>query len=297
MKITGIIAASITPLKTDYSPDLEAIPKYLSFLASRGCHGALLLGTTGEGPSFSSRQRVDIFKAAVNVRQDWPEFKLLAGTGTPSLNETINLNQSAFEIGMDGVVLLPPFYFRDAQEDGLFTWYDSVINNSVPDGGVVIGYHIPKVSGVELSLELLSRLRDTFPAKFIGLKDSSSDEEHARKLAQTFGNDLQVFTGSDRLFSLALKNGASGCITAAANLISPDLRELWETFHAGKSTKSIQERVDYFRNTTEKFPPFPPLIKFLLSRIHGFPEWPVCPPLMPVSEETKLQVSRMLELA
>jgi len=120
MKIKGVYAASITPLKKDFSPDLGSLPGYLDFLARRGCHGALLLGTTGEGPSFSTKQRTEIFKAALEVRQEWPEFRLLAGTGTPSLDETEGLTKAVFDLGFDGAVTLPPYYFRASEEDGLF---------------------------------------------------------------------------------------------------------------------------------------------------------------------------------
>jgi len=96
----GIFAAAITPLRSDFSPDLSVLPLYLDFLAQRGCHGALLLGTTGEGPSFSPEQRRDVFRAALKVRQEHPEFRLLAGTGTPSLDETSALTRSAFDLGI-----------------------------------------------------------------------------------------------------------------------------------------------------------------------------------------------------
>jgi 4-hydroxy-tetrahydrodipicolinate synthase len=83
--LAGVYAAALTPLKADYSPDLQAIPGLLDFLARRGCHGALILGTTGEGPSFSPDERVEIFRAALEIRKLQPDFHLLAGTGTPSL--------------------------------------------------------------------------------------------------------------------------------------------------------------------------------------------------------------------
>jgi 4-hydroxy-tetrahydrodipicolinate synthase len=88
------------------------VPRLLDFLARRGCHGALLLGTTGEGPSFAPEERIAIFRAALEVQQTQPAFRLLAGTGTPSLEETIILTRAAFDLGMDGVVVLPPYYFR-----------------------------------------------------------------------------------------------------------------------------------------------------------------------------------------
>jgi 4-hydroxy-tetrahydrodipicolinate synthase len=297
MKIKGVYAASITPLKKDFSPDLDSLPGYLDFLARRGCHGALLLGTTGEGPSFSPEQRIKIFKAALEIRQDWPEFRLLAGTGTPSLDETEGLTKAVFNLGFDGAVLLPPYYFRASGEDGLFLWYKRVLERSVPIGGTVLAYHIPAVSGVALSLSLLSRLREAYPEKFLGLKDSSGDPELAVKLGNRFGDDFHVFTGNDRLFSLALENGASGCITATANLISPDLRILWDAVQAHKPRIDIQEQINSVRENLEVFPPFPPLIKFLLARFFNFPLWPVCPPLSPISKKIGDRVSTKLDLA
>jgi 4-hydroxy-tetrahydrodipicolinate synthase len=294
--IQGIFAASITPLNPDFSPDLEAIPGYLDFLARRGCHGALLLGTTGEGPSFSSQQRLAIFQAALNVRQDWPNFRLLAGTGTPSLDETARLTQSAFDLGMDGVVLLPPFYYRGSGDEGLFSWYMNIIDRSVPSDGIVLAYHIPAVSGVGLSIDLLSRLFDAAPTKFTGLKDSSGDAGFAYQLGNRFGSDMRVFTGNDKLLSEALQNHASGCITALANLISPDLRDLWEAFQEGKLTLSIQERINSVREVCELYQPFPPLIKFLLNQQYDFPLWSVCPPLIPLPKESGDRISARLDL-
>lgn len=293
----GVFAASITPLKPDFSPDLDALPEYLGFLASRGCHGALILGTTGEGPSFSPEQRMAIYQSALEVRQVWPEFLLLAGTGTPSLDQTQELTRKVFELEFDGVVVLPPFYFRDSSEAGLYSWYASLLNQAVPQGRFLFAYHIPRVSGVPLSIDLIARLLDTFPDQFAGLKDSSGDPQFAQRLGDQFGDDLRVFTGNDRLFSLALASGASGCITALANLIAPDLRQLWDMYHTGQSIEAIQEKIDSVRDITERFPPFPPLIKFLLAHFFNYPNWTVCPPLTPISQETEKQVSSLLDLA
>ena len=78
--LAGIYVAALTPLKPDHSPDLDAIPALLAYYVAQGCHGALLLGTTGEGPSFSATERVQIFKAGLEIRATHPDFKLLAGT-------------------------------------------------------------------------------------------------------------------------------------------------------------------------------------------------------------------------
>ncbi len=279
--LAGIYAAALTPLTAADTPDLDAIPRLLAFLADRGCHGALILGTTGEGPSFSPAERIAIFRAAAQVRQTHPDFRLLAGTGTPSWTETAELNRAAFDLGFAGVVVLPPYYIRTAPEEGLFAWYRRVITRSVPADGYLLAYHIPQISGVPVSLDLLARLKDAFPQQFAGLKDSTGDPQHARALGERFGGDLLALTGNDRLLTHALQNHAGGCITALANLCSPDSRRVWDSFQAGSPDPEAQARLNAARADLDAHPPAPVYLKRRLHELHDFPLWPVRPPLTP----------------
>jgi 4-hydroxy-tetrahydrodipicolinate synthase len=282
--LAGVYAAAVTPLNEDLSPALTDLLSLMEFLAERGCHGALLCGTTGEGPSFSPAERMDIWKSAAEIRHNYPDFKLLAGTGTPSLTETTELTRAAFDLGMDGVVVLPPYYYRSAPEEGLFNWFNQVIERAVPPQGAFIGYHIPGISGVPLSTNLIARLSYKHPGQFIGLKDSSNDLNHARLLGETFGSELLIMSGNDLLFEQALESGASGCITAMANLASPDLRRVWDAHQKGVRDEETQARLDAIRALKDSYPPAASLIKALLHRLHQFPLWPVRPPLTPMPE-------------
>src|SRR5688572_1692849 len=204
--LSGIYAAAITPLNPDYSINIGAIPPLLDFFAKRGCHGALLFGTTGEGPSFSPQERLDASKTALMIKQAYPDFKMFIGVGTPSLDETISLTKAAFEMGFDGVLSLPPYYFRKASDDGLFAWFSEVIKCSVPGDGAFFAYHIPSVSGVAVSPEVMARLKDAFPTQFIGVKDSSGDAAYGVALGDRFGNDLIIYSGTDPLLQGALQH-------------------------------------------------------------------------------------------
>jgi 4-hydroxy-tetrahydrodipicolinate synthase len=299
--LSGVYAAALTPLHPDLSPDLEAVAPWLAFLASRGCHGALIFGTTGEGPSFSPSERGAVWQTAIQVRQQYPSFHLLAGTGTPSLTETIDLTRAAFDLGFDGVVTLPPYYFRKSTDEGLFNWFEQVINKAVPSDGALFGYHFPSVAGIGFSLDLLARLKDAFPVQFAGIKDSSHDADFARAVGQRFGSDLVVFSGTDSDFTFALENHAAGCITAPANLLSPGLREIYDAFIADNQKPGFlekpgfsraQERVSELRHILDKYPPFPPTLKALVHRLHGLPHWPVRPPLENMSSETESALLR-----
>ena len=290
--LSGVYAAALTPLKSDLSPDIEAVAPFLAFLASRGCDGALIFGTTGEGPSFSPGERKAVLEAAIQVRKGYPTFRLFAGTGTPSLGETIDLTKLAFDLGFDAVVTLPPYYFRKVNDDGLFHWFGQVINKAVPADGFLFGYHIPGTAGIGFSLDLIARLKDSFPSQFAGIKDSSHDQGFTRSLGEKFGADLTVFNGTDSNFTLALQSHAAGCITALANIISPSLREIYDLFIHGKDTSAGQAKISEQRHLLEKYQPFPPLLKALLARYHHQPRWPVRPPLVELSKEDEEKVVR-----
>jgi 4-hydroxy-tetrahydrodipicolinate synthase len=293
--LAGVYAAAVTPLNSTSTLDLESVPAFFHFLAAHGCHGALLFGTTGEGPSFSPKEREALMRSVRVYRQQLPDFRLLAGTGTPSLSESAELTKLAFDLGYDGVVVLPPYYFRKATDDGLFNWFSALIRQAVPAKGYLLGYHIPSATGVGFSLDLLARLKDAFPDQFAGIKDSSHDESFATALGARFGKDLLVLNGTDSLFQHALKNHAQGAITAPANLISEDLRAVWDLHQAGKDPSAAQARVSHNRHILEKYMPFPPILKALLHRLYDLPRWSVKPPLEDVSEELVEQALKELQ--
>lgn len=296
--LAGVYAAAVTPLRTaslngdksDSTLDLESVPVLLNFLAARGCHGAVLFGTTGEGPSFSPSERETLMRAVIAARSQLPGFRLIAGVGTPSLSETIDLTKLAFDLGYEAALALPPYYFRNATDDGLFNWFSELITKSVPSDRYLLGYHFPRVAGIGFSIELLARLKDAFPTQFAGIKDSSHDADLTRNLGKKFGYELVVLTGTDSYVQLAMENKAAGCITAPANIISPDLRKVWDLIREGKDASEAQAYVTELREILDKYPPFPPTLKAMLHRLHGLPRWNVKPPLVEITEAMEDQL-------
>jgi dihydrodipicolinate synthase/N-acetylneuraminate lyase len=176
----------------------------------------------------------------------------------------------------------------------LFAWFSEVIRKAVPPDGSLFAYHIPGVSGVGFSLDLLSRLKKAFPRQFVGIKDSSGSAEFASELGGRFKDELVILNGTDRLLSHALAAGASGCITAMANLVSPDLRRVWEAHTEGNQDEDAQNRLNQARAVFENYPPAPPLLKGLLNRFYHFPLWSVRPPLLPIPEQLLNQAASEL---
>lgn len=285
--LAGVYCAAVTPLHPDQSPALEDIPSYLGFLAERGCHGALLLGTTGEGPSFFMDERLAIFKAAAEVRQQYPDFRLLAGTGTPNLEETVRLSKGAFDLGFDAVVVLPPYFYHQATEDGLADWFGEVIQRAVPQDGYLLGYHFPAQCGVPIPRGTVSRLRQIYPQQFAGVKDSTVNAEHAMAIGRGLDDEFAALVGNDAMLSQALGNGGSGCITAIANVNSPALRRVWDAHQTGADTHAEQAEIDHKKEFLSRYVPYPISMKLLLAEKFGFPHWAVRWPLKPFDPATR----------
>jgi 4-hydroxy-tetrahydrodipicolinate synthase len=279
-RLEGVYAASITPFDFEGVPALHALVPHLQRLQTGGCHGALLLGTTGEGPSLGVEERLAIIRAGVAERGN---LNILAGTGAPSLTDVITMTRGAFDAGVDGAVIVPPFYYQDAPLEGLFAFYYEVITQAVPSDGAVFLYHIPNVSGVPIPFELTRRLRDQFPDQLAGVKDSSGNVEHARRLCTEFP-DLTVFVGDDRLLAGALTAGGSGSITAVANIFPNLARAVYDAFQEGRPTDEAQERLSAVRDGFEGLP-LAPAVKVMLFAANLLPNDYVRPPLRRLSPD------------
>lgn len=297
--LPGVYAAAVTPLTPQLQPDLEAVPALLDFLAERGCHGALLLGTTGEGPSFAVEERTAIIRAAVRHRDAArPDLRLLAGTGCADLTDTVALTRAAFDLGVDAVLTLPPFYFKGVSPAGLTAYFEQVIEAAVPAEGRLLVYHIPQVSGVAIPAETLTPLRARFPRQLWGMKDSQDQLPHTQAVLRDFPG-FGVFAGSDSIMSESLAGGGVGAITALANITSPLNRQVWDAHQQGTTAPEAQARLNRARKIVAGLSG-PAVQKFALAELFGFPHWPVRPPLEDIAPEVKerlrTELRELLEL-
>jgi 4-hydroxy-tetrahydrodipicolinate synthase len=276
--IEGVIAAAVTPLNKKGGLELGDLPRLIDFLAGRGCHGVLMLGTTGEGPSFSVQERIEVVREAVRHREAaQPNLKILAGTGCASLADTIELTRTAFEAGVDAVVTLPAFYYKGLGAEGITAYFERVVGEAVPAGGRMLLYHIPQVSGVAIPPASIRALRERFPDQAWGMKDSQDDLAHTLETTGQFP-DFHVFAGSDSIMTESLAGGASGSITALANITSPLNRAVWEAHRRGATAPEAQAALIRARQAIKGLSG-PAAMKAGLADLFHFPEWPVRPPL------------------
>lgn len=279
-EIRGIISAMLTPFTSDVGPvDYEWLPGYLQFLADGGLHGVLALGTTGEGPSMSVAERIRTLEIILKHRG---ELSVIAGTGCAALTDTIALSRAAIELGVDAILVMPPFYIKQPSETGILAYFRALCD-ALPAEARVMLYHIPQVTGVPITTTIIDGLLDSHPGQFFGLKDSSGDWEHSKMLIDRYPQ-LRIFTGSDRLIARALAGGAAGAITALSSAFPRLARAVFDAYHNGGDVSAAQARLSAVRDLIDPINT-PPALKAALAWTSNLPETALRLPLMPLSNE------------
>ena len=188
-------------------------------LLNNGCSGLAPFGTTGEALSVGNEERMDALEGLIKSGVD-PDI-LIPGTGLCNLPDTIKLTKHAIDMGCHGVMTLPPFYFKGMTDDGLFEYFEKLIEGVNTNKLKIYLYHIPQVCGVGLSIELVQKLKSSFPETIVGIKDSSGVWNNTEALLKI--KNLIVYPGAELPVIEAIKLGAPGCISATANLNSKDI--------------------------------------------------------------------------
>jgi 4-hydroxy-tetrahydrodipicolinate synthase len=214
-------AAIATPLDAAGRLNKPAFTQLIHHLAADGLTGVVPCGTTGEGPSFSVAERLEIITTAIAARG---RLSIIAGTGCQSLSDTIALTNAAITAGADAALVLPPFFFKQSGEAGVLAWYRAVCD-ALPTNGKLVLYHIPPMTGVAITPAVIDGLLQSHPHAILGIKDSAVDAAHTHMLCVRYPQ-LKIYTGNAPLLSQAMNDGAAGSILAIANIIPKALRRL-----------------------------------------------------------------------
>ncbi len=264
----GVYAAALTPMNPDLSPDIAKLVAHCQWLKNAGATGLALLGTTGEANSFSLSEKMDLLKQSINDGMD-PE-NVMVGTGSTSYHETTELSKFAFSLGFKHILLLPPFYYKQVTDQGLFDYFKRVVDGLNNPGLGIYLYHIPKLTGVHLSMHLIEKLLNHFPGQFLGMKDSSGDLQHMQQVISEFPG-FDVFAGTEKYLLPVLRSGGAGCISATANLTVKMVAELFHGWKSGKADH-YQEEITAIRSTLEQYP-LVGILKALMAHFMEDTQW------------------------
>ncbi|HEY2660178.1 MAG TPA: dihydrodipicolinate synthase family protein [Caulobacteraceae bacterium] len=214
--------ASITPCDRNLKFDPGAFRDVLAWFKHCGADGVVVLGTSGEYPSFSVAERKQVAEVAL---KDKLGLNIIIGPGTPNFPETLELSQHAADHGADGLLVIPPFYYPDPPTEGLTRYYSMLFDQvRLP----INLYHIPGNSHVPISIDLLKSLQH-YP-NLAGIKDSSGDASGYARFVANFP-ELNMRTGTGSNLEHALDNGM-GAILMEGNVFTKQCADVFAAYRA-----------------------------------------------------------------
>jgi len=281
----GVLAPVLTPFDSQLNPDPGRFVSFCRKLLDDGCTGLVPFGTTGEANSLSVEERERLLDAL--LEGGVPAEKLIPGTGCAALPDTVRLSKKAARAGCAGVLVLPPFYYKNPSEEGLYRSFAQAIDKTGEGRLRVYLYHIPQVSQVGIPLRLIERLLKAYPGVIAGIKDSSLELENTRAMLRAFPG-FEVFVGTEKFLLATLREGGAGCITAIANVNAPAISRAFR-----ERTEERQREIDAVRVVFEKLPMIAAL-KETVARRTGDARWrAVRPPLVELSPAERATLKEM----
>lgn len=277
-RFAGSIVALVTPFKNG-KVDLDAFQKLVDWQVVSGTHGLVPCGTTGETPTLSRAEHQAVIKACVEAADG--RVPVIAGAGSNSTADAVELARFAEKAGADGILAVTPYYNKPGQE-GMFRHFKTV-NDAV--GLPIVLYNVPGRTGVELSVETVLRLSAL--KNVVGIKDASVDLSRPLLMHAALGDRFALLSGEDATVAAYLAQGGHGCISVTANVAPKACADLhtawmkkdWKTFARLRDKLSALHRALFLETN-------PAPAKYALSKL-GMVKDELRLPLIPVSPSTR----------
>ncbi len=274
--LTGTITALVTPFRQQ-AVAYDDFARLIEAQIKAGIDGIVPVGTTGESPTLSHDEHLDVIRAA--VASSAGRVPVIAGTGSNSTAEAVELTSQATEAGADAMLVVAPYYNKPSQE-GVFGYFSAVAEAT--DRPVIL-YSIPGRCGIEISVGVVERLRAKYPhVRYI--KEAGGSVDRVDQLKQAMGKDITVLSGDDSLTLPFIAVGAEGVISVASNLLPKQVGGLVDAALEGDFAKALAaHRKLYPIFKTLFIEPNPVPVKFAMQRAGLIASAEVRPPLSPLT--------------
>jgi len=292
-KLAGVITPILTPFNNDLSLAPDLYVSHAHWLLDQGINYISPFGTTGEALSVSLKERMEALDILIKGGID-PSV-LMPGTGLCNLEETKTLCLHAMDHGCAAVMTLPPFFYKNASDDGLYAYFVQLIETINRDDLKICMYHIPPLAGIGFTPELAGRLASNFPDIVVAYKDSSGDFENTKKVIEA-APGIAVFPGSETFLRDGMDNGGAGCISATCNVNPAGVRNVFDVRTGAKEgdLDHLNDEMKTFRKNVEGYVPIPAM-KGLLAEKRGDSRWRnVRPPILPAREKDTRELIKKL---
>ena len=288
MKYQGLYTAIVTPFKNG-QVDYDAYKALIEAQIAGGVDGIVPMGTTGESPTVSTEEHLEIIRKCVEFVAG--RCQVIAGTGANCTAEAIELTKAAAAMGVDGTLQVCPYYNKPNQE-GVYQHFKAIAEaTDLP----IMLYSIPGRSGIEIAVDTVARLAADCPT-IVAIKEAGGSVERVNQLVQALPADFAVLSGDDGLTVPFISCGAVGLVSVTSNVAPAEMKELVDTALRGDGKKALELQKKYY-----------PLMKGLMSldvnpvpakaalALRGEIGWEIRLPLVPLAEEKHSKLADLLK--
>jgi 4-hydroxy-tetrahydrodipicolinate synthase len=286
MNFGKIITAMVTPFDKNLKIDFSALEKLIEHLIKNGTDTLLVTGTTGESPTLSDEEKIELYKAAIKIADG--RAKVMAGTGSNSTYHSIELSVKAQEVGVDGLLLVAPYYNKPTQQ-GLYDHFKMIAERvDIP----VMLYDVPGRTSVSIDSETLLRLSEV--KNIFAVKDAAGSLDKTSK-TKLLAHNLEIYSGDDSLTLPMLAVGGKGVVSVASHIVGNQMKQMINSFNSGDVQKSMQIHLNLFNLFKALFVVSNPIpVKEALNMI-GVQVGGLRPPLRRIDEKSKQLLKNALE--
>jgi len=285
--LTGTLTALVTPFQKQQVAYGD-LSRLVAYQIKGGINGLVPVGTTGESPTLCHEEHMDVVRATVEYASG--RVPVIAGTGSNSTSEAVELTTQAHAAGADGMLVVAPYYNKPSQE-GLFRHFSAIADATDRD---IVLYSIPGRCGIEISVGVVERLHARYP-HVRHIKEAGGNVERVDQLKQALGSDITVLSGDDSLTLPFMAVGAQGVISVASNLLVKEIGQMVQAALANDFTKAGKLHRRLYPISKALFvEPNPVPIKVALARAGVIASAEVRAPLCPMSSANRQLVLKTL---
>lgn len=268
-----VLTAMITPFSKDLAVDYNVTRKLARHLTQSGSDGLVVCGTTGESPTLTREEKIELFRVVVD--EVGGKAVVIAGTGGNNTAESIELTHAAEKVGVDGVMLVTPYYNKPSQE-GLYQHFKAVASSThLP----VMLYNVPGRTGVNMLPATVARLGGV--PNIIAIKEAAGNIDQVSELRRLLPDSFAIYSGDDSFTLPMLALGAKGVVSVASHVVGPQMKEMINAFTSGNTTLATQIHLRLFPVFKGLFITSNPVpVKAALNLLG----WQAGPPRLPLAE-------------
>ncbi|MFV5318544.1 4-hydroxy-tetrahydrodipicolinate synthase [Priestia megaterium] len=287
MNFGQVLTAMVTPFDQNGEIDFNATKKLVEHLITNGTDGLVVAGTTGESPTLTTEEKIELFKCVVEAAAG--RVHVIAGTGSNNTQASISLTKLAEETGVDGIMLVAPYYNKPSQE-GLYQHFKTIAQStSLP----VMLYNIPGRSVVNISVETIVRLSEI--PNVVSIKEASGNLDAMAEIISKTPSDFTLYSGDDGLTIPVLAIGGAGVISVASHIIGNDMQEMINAFKNGDVQKAAATHRNLLPIMRALFiAPSPSPVKAALN-LNGIQVGGVRLPMVPLSNNEQSALEEVLQ--